>query len=122
MSNINSIRPKSLYLLIILLAFRAIGGGLVLVIRPSGAIMQMPVSMPEYSPFPDFLIPGFFLLIMLGLFPAFACYALIKKLDCRRAECLNICKDRHWSWSFAFYVGIIPKVRDRFRGHVSAIG
>jgi len=106
---VKSARP-SLFLLIILLAFQAIGaigGGLALVIQPSGAILQMPISMLEHSPFPDFLIPGLFLLIVLGLFPAFVCFALIKKPDCRWAELLNICKDQHWSWSFAFYVGII---------------
>jgi len=45
----------------------AIGGGLMLLIDPSGAAMGLPVSMLEGSVFPDFLIPGLFLFSVNGL-------------------------------------------------------
>jgi hypothetical protein len=47
------------------LAIGAIGGGLALVVRPDGSLMQWERSMLAGSPFADFLLPG---LILLGLF------------------------------------------------------
>ncbi|MFH1214419.1 MAG: hypothetical protein V1681_10040 [Candidatus Neomarinimicrobiota bacterium] len=103
-------RPFSLYLLVILMIFQsvgAIGGGLALVIRPSGTLIQMPLSMLEHSPFPNFLIPGLFLLIVLGLLPACECYALLKKPACQFCTRLNPEKEVHWAWSLSFFIGIV---------------
>jgi len=100
----------SLILLVILMIFQAIGaigGGLALVISPSGKLMQMPLSMLEHSPFPNFLIPGLFLLIVLGFIPAFECYALWKKPDSAFLTRLNPEKEVHWAWSLAFFIGIV---------------
>ena len=43
----------------------AVAGGAALVYKPDGSFMQMPLSMLNGSPFPDFLVPG---LILGGLF------------------------------------------------------
>lgn len=104
--------PKNfpLILLVILMIFQAvgaIGGGLALVISPSGKLMQMPLSMLEHSPFPNFLIPGLFLLIVLGMLPAYAVYALLRKPNCRLCERLNPDKEVHYAWSLAFFIGIV---------------
>ena len=48
------------------IAVGAIWGGFVLVMDPSGAGMGMPVSMLEGSIFPDFFVPGLFLLLVNG--------------------------------------------------------
>ena len=45
----------------------ALGGGLMLVIDPSGSALELPMSLLEGSPFPDFLIPGMFLLAVNGI-------------------------------------------------------
>jgi hypothetical protein len=45
----------------------AVGGGLGLVLEPSGANLGMPPEMLNHSPFSDFLIPGMVLLIVNGL-------------------------------------------------------
>ena len=45
----------------------AVGGGLGLVLEPSGANLGMPLEMLNHSPFTDFLIPGIVLLIVNGL-------------------------------------------------------
>jgi hypothetical protein len=45
----------------------AVGGGLGLVLEPSGANLGMPLEMLNYSPLSDFLIPGIVLLIVNGL-------------------------------------------------------
>ena len=44
----------------------AIGGGLLLVIDPSGNTLGVPASLIEGTIFPDFLIPGIFLLVVNG--------------------------------------------------------
>ena len=49
------------------IALGAIGGGLILVLDPSGAAMGLPVSMLEGSMFSDFLVPGLFLFAVNGL-------------------------------------------------------
>lgn len=45
----------------------ALGGGLMLVIDPSGSALGLPTSLLEGSPFSDFLIPGIFLLAVNGV-------------------------------------------------------
>ena len=45
----------------------ALGGGFMLVIDPSGSALGLPMSFLEGSPFPDFLIPGMFLLAVNGI-------------------------------------------------------
>jgi hypothetical protein len=51
--------------LLVFLGLGALAGGIALVLRPDGSILQMPVSMLEGSVFPDYLVPG---LILGGLF------------------------------------------------------
>ncbi len=50
------------------LGLGAIGGGLTLIISPSGALIGMPLSMLDESPFTSFLLPGVFYSWFLGLF------------------------------------------------------
>ncbi|HEY1168208.1 MAG TPA: hypothetical protein VGE81_04400 [Candidatus Limnocylindrales bacterium] len=51
--------------LLALLGVMATAGGAALMSKPDGSVMQMPLSMLDGSPFPDFLVPG---LILGGLF------------------------------------------------------
>ena len=45
----------------------ALGGGFMLVRDPSGSALELPMSLLEGSPFPDFLIPGMFLCAVNGV-------------------------------------------------------
>jgi len=45
----------------------AVGGGIMLVIDPSGSALGVPLSFLERSPFSDYLIPGIFLLVVNGV-------------------------------------------------------
>ena len=97
------------YILMFLVLFQsisAIAGGWGLVSEPSGSNLGFSVSMLEHSPFPDFLIPGLFLLVVLGICPAITLYGLIRKTKFRLAEMINIYKNYHWSWAFSYYLGI----------------
>lgn len=44
----------------------AIAGGITLVARPDGSLLQLPVSVLRHSPFSGFLIPGLILLVIVG--------------------------------------------------------
>lgn len=93
-------------ILIFLLGFLGLGavfGGGVLVISPSGDLIGMPVSMLAPSGFKNFLIPGILLFAVLGIFPLFLIYVLIKKVASPFAERFNLFKDMSWQWSFLIY-------------------
>jgi len=99
---------KTRNLLIILMGFLglgAIGGGGVLIVSPSGRLMDMPHSVIQYSPFVNFLIPGIILFTLLGLMPVMLMYALIKKPKWRVLEYFNFFNDMHWAWSYTVYTG-----------------
>ena len=103
-------RPIPVYILSILLLFQAlsgIAGGLSLVIKPDGSILNMPVSSLAGSPFKNFLIPGLCLFLLLGILPAITSWGLVFKPKSRWFGNLNIYKNRHWSWSYALCVGIM---------------
>jgi len=87
-------RPATLWLLLLLLLAQGLGGlagGLSLVARPDGSIMQMPTSYLDGSPFPDFLIPGLILLLVLGVLPLVAVAGLWMR--------------RRWAWYASVVVG-----------------
>ncbi len=103
-------KPFILYVLALLLAFQSLGGlfgGISLVLSPSGQIMKMPSAMLEGSPFNTFLVPGFILLLILGIFPGFLAYALLRRPKWRWAGILNIYHGIHWAWTYSLYLGIM---------------
>lgn len=100
----------SSYILIFLVLFQFVGAipsGFSMIIDPSGGGMGIPLYLLEQSPFSNYLIPGLFLFIVLGLFPALAFYGLIKKPKIKWLEKLNPYKEYHWAWAFSYYIGII---------------
>jgi hypothetical protein len=99
------IRQSIHILLLLFLGISAIGGGIALIISPSGELLGgLPLSILKTSPFSDFLIPGIILFLVLGIFPIFIVWALIKKPFVPFVEYFNLFKDMHWSWSYSIYV------------------
>lgn len=70
---------KLLILLHLLLGIGAVFGGVVLVIDPSGELINMPITLLENSPFDSFLIPGIILFVVLGVLPLIVSFALATK-------------------------------------------
>lgn len=90
---LNSSRPFSVFMLFFLLAFQAMSGiygGLSLALNPSGAFLQMPLSLLQDSPFGNYLIPGIILFIVLGVGPLIVAYRLWKKYKRAHLESLAI--------------------------------
>jgi hypothetical protein len=87
-------RPAAVWALLVLLVVQGLaglGGGLSLTIAPDGSILRMPTSLLEGSPFPDFLLPGLILLLVLGVLPLIAA--------------VGLWRGRRWAWYAAFVVG-----------------
>jgi len=62
----NKFRSISIVLLFGL-AINAIGGGLFLIIDPSGKAIQIPLDLLEGTPFTNYLIPGLVLFFAIGI-------------------------------------------------------
>ena len=103
-------RPAAVYLLVLLvtlLSIGASGGGIALLSDVSGGVIHMPLQVLSGTPFPSFLVPGLTLLLLLGLFPAFLVYPLLRTPDWRCAGFLNIYRRQHWAWTYSLYAGIM---------------
>jgi len=106
-------RPFIVWLLIFLLAFLGLNGaaaGALFIIAPDGRLIQMPLSNLKNAPFSDFLIPGFLLLIFIGIYPMAAAYSLWKLPVWRWPDALNPFKQFHWSWAGSLAAGAIVMV------------
>jgi hypothetical protein len=102
-------RPAILRWLLGCLAFLGVSaafGGIVLVLNPTGTWLQIPLSILQFSPFRDFLIPGLLLGIVFGL----GSFATLLALWFRPAWPLGTALTRftgaHWSWSAALTIGL----------------
>lgn len=94
-----------LYVLQLFLGVGAIGGGVSLLVDPSGELMGMPASGLARSPFDSFVIPGLLLLVVFGLFPLAVLYGLHKQPQWSWGYKLTPFKELHVSWSFSLYIG-----------------
>ncbi|MBD8839168.1 hypothetical protein IFU39_15265 [Paenibacillus sp. CFBP 13594] len=87
-----------------MLGIGAIVGGVILIIDPSGSMVNLPASL-ENSPFASFLFPGIILLLVLGVMPTTIAISLIRYVHWGPAERLNLYPDRYWAWTFSLYSG-----------------
>lgn len=58
------------------LSIRAVVGGGALLVAPSGRIVGLSTVPLNATPFENFLVPGLVLVVLFGLVPAVACYAI----------------------------------------------
>jgi len=75
-------RPLAVVVLLALLAFQGLSGvygGVGLILDPTGVSLQIPQAWLEGTPFADYSIPGWILLVVLGLLPLFVFYLLLKR-------------------------------------------
>jgi|WetSurMetagenome_2_1015567.scaffolds.fasta_scaffold21078_5 hypothetical protein len=108
----NAKQKKSieLYMLCFWMAFlslNGLGGGVVFMIEPDGSLMGMTTEWLTKTPFHSFLIPGICLFLLNGVFPLIALTGLIGRKENKFFNMLNVFPDKHWSWTFSVYSGII---------------
>ncbi|HSW58934.1 MAG TPA: hypothetical protein VLH15_11050 [Dehalococcoidales bacterium] len=96
-----------LVFLLFLIGLAALISGPMLFLAPDGHLLQWSVSMLEGTPFANFLVPGVILFLLIGIFPVFVGYGLLKKPFWRWPDRINPLKQYHWSFSASWAVGII---------------
>lgn len=103
------VRPVSLRWLLGCLAFLGVSaafGGIVLTLNPTGTWLQIPLSILQFSPFRDFLIPGLLLGIVFGLGSFATLLALWFRPVWPLGTALTRFTSAHWSWSAALAIGL----------------
>lgn len=88
-----------------ILGLGAIVGGVILIMNPSGSMVNLPESLLKNSPFASFLFPGIILLLVLGVMPIMIAISLFRYVHCGLGERLNLYSDRYWAWTFSLYTG-----------------
>jgi len=95
-------RPLLLWPLIILLLVLSLGGGfyggITMLIDPSGNLLQVADVLP-LIPVPNFILPGIFLILVMGVFPLFLAFGLITRPNWPRIDSLFNWSKHHWAWT-----------------------
>jgi hypothetical protein len=102
-------RPVTLWILIFWLVFLAFGGlygGIAMLLDPSGGSLQMTEVLP-LLPVSNYVLPGLFLLFIMGLLPLLLIYGLLARPDWSWLESLLRQTKYHWSWTGTVILGIV---------------
>jgi hypothetical protein len=102
-------RPGIVWLLVFLLTFLAFGGiygGIAMLSDPTGSILQMQEVLP-LLPVSNYVLPGFFLLTLMGILPLFIAYGLIVQPEWRWAETISTWSKHHWAWAGTIAIGMV---------------
>ena len=102
-------RPVTLWILIFWLGFLALGGlygGIAMLLDPTGGILQMQSVLP-YLLVPNYILPGLFLLFVMGLFPLVLIYALLARPHWTRLDALVPQIKHEWAWTATVGLGVL---------------
>ncbi|MCF8238872.1 MAG: hypothetical protein K9I85_11990 [Saprospiraceae bacterium] len=89
-----------------LLGISATVGGVLMMVRPDGSLLQMDCHFLDGSPFRTFLIPGNLLILLVGIPSLSSLIGLTGLGTPPLSHRLNLYQDRHWAWAFSVYTGI----------------
>ena len=93
-------RSIALWFLLFWLVFLALGGlygGITMLIDPTGGMLQVSEILPQL-PVSNFVLPGLFLLVVMGVWPLFLAYALFAQPNWQWVDSLNW-RGYHWAWA-----------------------
>lgn len=76
-----NISRKISIVFLVIVCLTALIGGAALIFDPTGGLMGMSVDRLHASPFPDYLLPGIFLFVVIGFGTLVAIIALVGKKD-----------------------------------------
>lgn len=105
-------RPLTLWPLLFLLAFLGLGGlygGIAMLIDPTGDILQLTEVLP-LLPVSDYILPGLFLLVVMGLAPLVLTYALLGRPNWAWTQKLPLWNSHHRAWTGTLGLGVILAV------------
>lgn len=101
------IAPLLLVSCLAVLSLGALFGGIAMMISPDGSGLGLPSDLLEETPFTTFSIPGILLFSLLGVWPAFTVYGLLRKVPLFGSNSLQPYPEQHWSWTFAYGIGLV---------------
>lgn len=94
-------RPFELWILAFWLLFLSLGGlygGIAMLLDPSGKSLQMIEVLP-LLPVPNYVLPGLFLLFVMGLIPLLLIYSLLTCPNWPWIEPFFRWSNYHWAWT-----------------------
>ena len=101
-------RPLALWPLLFLLLLLGTGGlygGIAMLIDPTGGLLQLTEVLP-LLPVSDYILPGLFLLVAMGLAPIALAYGLLARPDWSCAQALSGWSRHHWAWTGTLALGV----------------
>jgi len=102
-------RPMAFWLLLATLLFLALGGfygGGAMLADPSGRALGMEGVLPAL-PVEDFVAPGWFLLLAMGVGPLLLIYALVVRPGAPWAAAVARWTGHHWSWAATLGLAVV---------------
>ncbi len=102
-------RPIALWILIFWLVFLAFGGlygGIAMLLDPSGGSLQM-TEVLSLLPVSNYVLPGLFLLFIMGLLPLFLIYGLLARPNWAWLESFFRQIEYHWAWIGTVILGVV---------------
>ncbi len=101
-------RPPALWPLLFLLVFLAVGGlygGIAMLTDPAGGSLGLTDVLP-LLPVSNYVLPGVFLLIVMGLAPLALSYGLLVRPGWNWARTLSRWSRHHWAWTGTLGLGV----------------
>lgn len=89
----------------LLLSINGLIGGMLLMIKPDGSMLQMDPTWLDKTPFQNYFLPGFLLFTFVGLLSMITTLGLLFKFKAASLNKVNIYPDRHWAWTYSLYTG-----------------
>lgn len=105
-------RPFTLWPLLFLLVFLGLGGlygGIAMLTDPTGGSLQL-TEVLRLLPVSDYILPGLFLLVVMGLAPLVLTYGLLARPNWTWAQTLSRWSGHHWAWTGTLALGVILAV------------
>lgn len=96
-----------LIILQIFLGLGGIGGGIVMLLDPSGAAMGLPPDLLDGLFIDSFLLPGLFLIAFMGLLPLLTAYSLWKAPSWSFPQRINPFQKQSWTWTLSLFLGLL---------------
>lgn len=111
MPSATSRRPLGLWLLmgvLLLLSINGCYGGLAFLLDPSGRLLGVTPELLSRVPLvTTFLLPGLFLLIVMGLLPLALIAALWRRPKWGALDAISAATREHWAWAAALAFSIV---------------
>lgn len=105
-------RPIALWILVFWLVLLAVGGlygGVAMLLDPSGGLLQM-TDVLSLLPVSNYILPGLFLLFIMGVLPIFLIYGLITRPQWSWLDALFHHVPYYWAWTGTVVVGVLLSI------------